>query len=157
MLEAPRFIADHNVGKLRRWLRLLGFDTLFFTGPNDGDMVKLALEENRIILTRDTHISERRLVTGGKIKVFLFSSDRPMEQLRHILLLLGLKDGFRPFTLCVEDNHPLREIEKGMVGGRVPPYVFKTQDSYMECPHCRRIYWRGTHWRAMTAWIEELS
>jgi uncharacterized protein with PIN domain len=157
MAEAPRFVVDHNVGKLCRWLRLLGFDTLFFTGPDDGDMVKLALEESRIILTRDTHISERRLVTGGKIKVLLFTSDRPLEQLRQMLRSLELKDSFRPFTLCVEDNHSLREIEKGMVVGRVPPYVFKTQEDYMECPYCGRIYWRGTHWRAMTAWIEGLS
>jgi uncharacterized protein with PIN domain len=156
-MEASRFVADHNVGRLCRWLCLLGFDTLFFTGQDDGDMVKLALEENRIILTRDTHIPERRLVTGGQIKVLLFTTDRPLEQLRQTLHSLGLKDNFRPFTLCIEDNSPLREIPKDEVCERVPPYVFRTQDNYMECPHCKRIYWRGNHWREMSAWIEGLS
>ncbi len=156
-METLRFIADHNVGRLCRWLRLLGFDTLFFTGADDGDMVKLALGKSRIILTRDIHIPERRLVTGGQIKVLLFNSDRPLEQLRQTVQSLGLKDNFRPFTICIEDNHPLREIEKNMVSDRVPPYVFKTQEYYMECPYCKRIYWRGNHWREMTAWIEGLS
>lgn len=150
-------MVDHNVGRLCRWLRLLGFDTLFFTGADDGDMVKLALGESRIILTRDTHISERRLVTGGQIKVLLFTSDRPLEQLQQTMQSLGLKNSFKPFTICIEDNHPLREIEKNLVSDRVPPYVFRTQDNYMECPYCRRIYWRGNHWREMTAWIEGLS
>jgi uncharacterized protein with PIN domain len=156
-METPRFVADHNVGRLCRWMRLLGFDTLFFTGQDDGDMVKLALAENRIILTRDTHIPERRLVKSGKLKALLFVSDRPADQLCQTLQLLGLKGCFHPFTLCIEDNSLLREISRDAVCDRVPPYVFRTQECYMECLHCKRVYWRGNHWKEMMRWIEGLS
>ena len=66
--RGPKFIADENVGKLTRSLRMLGFDTIFFFGGSDAQMVSLALEQQRIILTRDTHVLKRRLVTSGQIK-----------------------------------------------------------------------------------------
>ena len=113
--------------------------------------------QDRIILTRDTHIMERKLVTSGRLKAVLFVTDRPEEQICQVIASLGLKDSFVPFTLCIEDNHPLEERSKEAVKDRVPPYVFKTQQEFMECPHCRRIYWRGTHWQAMTARLEKLA
>ena len=155
-MDTPRFIADQNVGKLGRWLRMMGFDTLFFDGQDDGEMVRLALEQDRIILTRDTHIMERRLITSGRLKAVLFVTDRPEEQICQVINSLRLKDNFRPFTLCIEDNHALEKRGKEAVKNRVPLYVFETQTQYMECPHCHRIYWRGTHWRAMTSRLEKL-
>jgi uncharacterized protein with PIN domain len=156
-MDAPRFMADQNVGKLARWLRMLGFDTLFFDGRDDGEMVQLALEQGRIILTRDTRIMQRKIVTSGRLKALLFVTDRSAEQVCQTVKSLGLKDNLRPFTLCIEDNHPLEVRSKEAVKDRVPPYVFQTQKQYMECPHCQRIYWRGTHWQAMTARLEKLA
>jgi uncharacterized protein with PIN domain len=75
-MDIPRFIADQNVGKLGRWLRMLGFDTLLFDGPDDGEILRLALEQVRVILTRDTHIMERRLVTSGRLKAVLLPRNR---------------------------------------------------------------------------------
>jgi len=150
-------MADQNVGRLARCLRMLGFDTLFFDGKDDGEMVRLALNEDRVILTRDTHIMERKIVTSGRLKAILMVSDRPEEQIRQVTKSLGLKDSFCPFTLCIEDNHPLEERSKEAVRDRVPPYVFKTQQQYTECPHCHRIYWRGTHWQAMSVKLEKLA
>jgi uncharacterized protein with PIN domain len=155
--DIPRFIADQNVGKLARWLRMLGFDTLFFDGQDDGEMVCLALGEGRIILTRDTRIMLRKLVTSGQIKAVLFVTDRPKEQICQVIKSFGLKDKFHPFTRCIEDNRPLEERNREVVRDRVPSYVFKTQQQFMECPHCKRIYWRGTHWQAMTARLEKLA
>ncbi|RJO62575.1 MAG: hypothetical protein C4542_03060 [Dehalococcoidia bacterium] len=155
-MDAPRFMADQNVGKLARLLRMLGFDTLFFDGRDDGEMVQLALEQGRIILTRNTRIMQRKLVTSGRLKAVLLVSDRPEEQVCHVIKSLRLKDSFCPFTLCIEDNHPLELRGKEEVKDRVPPYVFQTQAQYMECPHCKRIYWRGTHWQAMTGRIDKL-
>ena len=156
-MDAPRFIADQNVGGLARCLRMLGFDTLFFDGKDDAEMVRLALDEGRVILTRDTHIMERKIVTSGRLKATLLVSDRPEEQIRQVTKSLGLKDSFCPFTICIEDNHPLEERSKETVRDRVPPYVFKTQQRYTECPHCHRIYWRGTHWQAMSVKLEKLA
>jgi uncharacterized protein with PIN domain len=152
-----RFIVDHNVGKLARWLRMMGYDSVFFEGPDDATMVRQALAESRIILTRDTGIMKRRVVTSGRLKVILIASDEPDEQVRQLLGPLDLPGGARPFTLCLEDNAPLVERAPAEVKDRVPLYVFRTQTQYMECPMCRRVYWRGTHWQAMKKKLEEMG
>jgi hypothetical protein len=134
---------------------MMGYDSLFFAGEDDSVMIRQALDEGRIILTRDTAIMKRRVVTGGKVRAILFESEDPEKQLRQLLRSLDLPGGARPFTLCLEDNTPLVERRPEEVKDRVPPYVFSTQEQYMECPRCRRIYWRGTHWQAMKKKLEE--
>ncbi len=143
------------MGKLARWLRLMGYDTLFFDRGDDSQMVAQALAEGRIIITKDSEIMKRRLVTSGRLQAVLISSDEPEQQMRQLISRLRLNCRFRPFTLCLECNQPLEERSREEVAGRVPPYVFQTQRQYMECPACHRIYWRGTHWEAMTRKLEK--
>ena len=152
-----RFIVDHNVGKLAKWLRMMGYDSLFFDGSDDSHMVALALAEGRVILTRDSAIMKRRLITSGRLKAVLINSEEPERQMQQLMDTLDLKRQFRPFTLCLECNQPLLERSQEEVKDRVPPYVYKTQNQYMECPACHRIYWRGTHWEAMTRKLEKLA
>ncbi len=149
-----RFIVDHNVGKLAKWLRIMGYDALLFKGRDDGDMIKIALSENRILLTRDTQVMKRRVVTSGKLKAVLLEDDDPRMQLRKVVDSLNLDYRSKPFSICLECNSPLVKREKDEVRGLVPPYVFKTQKHYMECPSCHRIYWQGTHWAAMSKELE---
>jgi uncharacterized protein with PIN domain len=157
MSDAPKFIVDHNVGKLARWLRLMGYDARFFQGENDAELVAIALKEGRVILTRDTRIMQRRLVTKGKLKALLIGSDQPHEQIHQVIDSLRLDYRFNPFSLCLECNRPLVERKKAELKDLVPPYVFKTQEQFRQCPACGRIYWRGTHWRAMTRRLEGLG
>jgi hypothetical protein len=152
-----RFIVDHNVGKLAKWLRMLGYDSLFFDGSDDSHMVKQAMAEDRIILTRDTEIMKRRVINNGRLKAVLVESEEPERQIRQLMETLELKCQFKPFTLCLECNQPLAERQREEVKDRVPSYVYKTQTQYMECPACRRIYWRGTHWEAMTRKLAKLA
>ncbi|MBN1176765.1 MAG: Mut7-C RNAse domain-containing protein [Dehalococcoidales bacterium] len=152
-----RFIVDHNVGKLAKWLRMMGYDSLFFDGEDDTQMVRQALAEGRMILTRDAGIMKRRVVHNGRLKALLIESEEPERQMRQVMDRLHLNINLRPFTLCLECNHPLVERSREEVKDRVPPHVFKTQAQYMECPACRRIYWRGTHWEAMTRKLEKLA
>jgi uncharacterized protein with PIN domain len=152
-----KFIVDHNVGKLARWLRMMGFDSVFFTGEDDSVMVRQALAEGRVVLTRDTEIMKRRVVSGGRLGAVLFRSEIPEEQMRQLLAEFDLTGQARPFTLCLECNQPLVERERGEVKDRVPPYVYATQTQYMECPACRRLYWRGTHWMAMQRKLEGIT
>jgi len=128
----------------------MGYDTLFFTGTDDSRMIATALAEGRVILTRDTQIMKRGVVTSGQLKAILIKSDEPEQQMHQIIDTLNLDCRFRPFAICLECNQPLLERSKQQVKDRVPPYVFQTQNQYMECPACHRIYWRGTHWQAMT-------
>lgn len=157
MADTPKFIVDHNVGKLARWLRLMGYDARFFRGDDDAELVAIALKEGRVILTRDTRIMERRLVTKGRLKALLIGSDQPQRQIHQVIDSLHLDCRFNPFSLCLECNQPLVEREKAELKELVPPYVFKTQEQFRQCPSCQRIYWRGTHWRAMTRRLEGLG
>jgi len=152
--DSLKFIVDQNVGRLVKWLRIMGYDTIFFNGSNDSRMIATALAEGRVILTRDTQIMRRRVVTKGLLKAILIQSEYPQEQIRQVIETLNLDCLSRPFTLCLECNQPLVERSKEQVKDLVPPYVFKTQKQYMECPSCHRIYWRGTHWQSMTRRLE---
>ena len=149
-----RFIVDSNVGRLARWLRIAGFDTVFFKGIDDNRLVRIALDEGRILLTRDTQILKRRLVTSGRLKVILIEGEEVKAQLRQVLTTLNLTGELRPFSLCVECNEPLVTRKREEVEELVPPYVFQTQTQYMQCPGCQRVYWRGTHWDRMSRELE---
>lgn len=147
---------DQNAGKMVKLLRLLGFDAVFFTGTSDTQMVDIALAESRIILTRDTHIRERRLVTGGKVQSVLISSDDSEIQVQQVIIELNLQSILKPFSLCLECNYPLQNIPKDKIKERVPPYVWQTRNVFMECCRCRRIYWKGTHWTSMNNRLNRL-
>ncbi|MFC2060002.1 DUF5615 family PIN-like protein [Chloroflexota bacterium] len=152
-----KFIVDNNVGKLAKWLRMMGYDALFFNGSDDSSMVTTALAEKRVILTRDRQILERRVVTNGQVKAILVQSDQPEQQMRQVIDALNLDCHLKPFAICLECNHPLIERSREQVKDLVPPYVFQTQSQYVECPVCHRIYWRGTHWQAMSSKLKKYA
>ena len=152
-----KFIVDHNVGKLSRWLRMMGYDTLFFTGDDDWQMVITALNEGRVILTRDTQIMSRGVVASGRLKAILIESEKPEHQIQQVVEALILDTRSNVFSRCLECNQTLEERTRQQVKGRVPVYVFKTHDQYKECPSCHRIYWKGTHWLSMAGKLEKLK
>ena len=152
-----KFIVDNNVGKLAKWLRIMGYDAVLFSEVDDGKMIKTALAEDRVILTKDSQIMKRRLVTSGRLKAVLIKDDDIRAQLRQVVTALNLDYHFRPFSICLECDKTLVEKNKEAVRELVPPYVFKTQEQYMECPYCHRLYWRGTHWQAMSRELDELA
>lgn len=151
------FIVDANAGKLARWLRMMGYDTLFFNDIEDSHLVDIALKEGRVVLTRDTQIMRRRVATKGQLKVILAQDDDPKEQLRQVMKELNLDCRLRQFTRCLECNHLLVSKSKEEVKDLVPPHVFRTQTQYMQCPSCLRIYWQGTHWQRMKKDLEGIS
>jgi len=150
-----RFIVDTNVGKLARWLRMLGYDTLFINDIDDEELIAIGLQEKRVLLTKDTQITLRRVVTSGRLKALLIEYDNPKDQLRQVVRTMNL-DQERKFTRCLECNEPLVPRSKDEVQDLVPLYVFKTQSQYYQCPACHRIYWRGTHWQRMKQEVETL-
>ena len=153
----PRFIVDINVGRLARWLRAMGYDAVLFTREDDNDMVRTALKEDRIVLTKDRGILQRRLAATGRLRVVHLTSDIVREQLRQMVAALALNPTHHPFSRCLECNRPLEERNKEEVEGHVPPHVFRTQREFSQCPSCGRIYWQGTHWEAMRRKLGELG
>ena len=152
-----KFIADNNVAKLARWLRLIGYDTLLLKQKDDSQMIRTALNEDRVILTKDTQFMKRRLVKNDQLKAILIRQDDPEGQIQEVVKALNLNYHYNPFSLCLECNQTLRSRGKEEVRNLVPPHVFKTQTQYMECPVCHRIYWQGTHWQAMVRKLQDLQ
>ena len=149
----PKFIVDLNVGRLAKWLRIMGYDALFVPGIEDGEIVRLAQEDGRIILTRDRYIMRRRAVASGKLGALLIDSEGLKRQLRQVVDTYQLTT-LGGFSRCIECNVSLVDVSRDGVQERVPPFVFQTQEEFMECPSCQKLYWRGTHWHNM---LQELS
>ena len=151
------FIVDSNAGKLARWLRMMGYDALFFNDIEDGRLVDMAMKEGRVVVTRDTQIAKRRVAINGNLRVILSREDDPKLQLLQVMKELNLDCQERQFTRCLECNQRLAPRSKEEVKDLVPPYVFSTQTQYMQCPSCSRVYWQGTHWQRMKSALEEIT
>ncbi len=155
--DSSRFIADVMLGSLARWLRVLGFDTLYDNRIDDEELIRLALRDGRIALTRDRRLTERRAISNQAI---LIESDALGKQLRQVLERIGFRlENLAPagaplFSRCIECNSLLAPIERASVEGQVPPYVLSTQVEFKKCGSCGRIYWGGTHRDRM---LEKLS
>ncbi len=152
-----RFVADNNVGKLARWLRLMGYDTLCFERKDDARMIKVALGEDRVILTKDAQFMKRRLVADGTLRAMHIEQDDPRQQVRDVVKTLKLDYRFKPFSLCLECNRVLVARDREEVKNLVPARVYETQTRYTQCPACHRIYWPGTHWEAMGKELRDLQ
>ena len=138
----PRLIADAMLGSLARWLRTLGIDVAYERGIEDADLVAAAVAEDRIILTRDRRLVERRLARNH----LLIRSPDVEDQVRQVLAELAIEfDVARLFSRCLRCNEPLVSVPAEEARQQVPPFVAATQDRFRRCPTCGRIYWRSTH------------
>jgi len=145
-----KFILTKEVGRLCKWLRILGFDAEYFSEDNLATLIIKALKENRIIVTRKKKIDD--------LKVIRVYANDVKEQLREVLTQLELKpDEDKMFTRCVICNKTLEKVEKEKIKEKVPLYVYQTQNEFYQCPSCRRIYWQGTHWGNVKKIIQDLA
>ncbi len=148
-----KFICDDNLGKLAKWLRTLGYDTLFYLDIEDTELVSRALKEKRIILSRDTEL--RRFKSAEK-NLFLLASNLPLEQVKQVLREFNLTPEKKYlFTRCLVCNQVLVPVPKKEVENKVPPFVFKTQENFVYCPSCDKLYWAGTHVKNLKKEIKE--
>ena len=136
----PRFAVDRMLGRLARWLRILGHDVAY--GPHLGGrgLVACARREGRLLLTRDT-----RLVRDPELPPHVFiHSDHFREQLREVAAAVPLRRS-TPLCRCLDCNRPLVEVSRDDARDRVPPYVASTQERFLGCTGCGRLYWGATH------------
>ena len=138
-----RFLADCMLGKLAKWLRMLGYDTAYIQDADDDELVRLAVREDRLLLTRDHRLCERRMVRSRCVFVDWGTT---AGQVRQVVRTLGLKVSEESlFTRCTVCNSEITPLLKSEVAGRVPPYVLEAQQEFGYCEQCDKIYWRGTH------------
>ncbi|MGQ9801416.1 MAG: DUF5615 family PIN-like protein [Candidatus Saccharicenans sp.] len=145
-----KFVADCMIGKLARWLRLLGFDVVYHTKIEDDKLIDLAQKEHRIILTRDHELFEKaRRIKSLQKKTLLIESERWEEQVEQVLDHFHLRKKIDPNSRCLECNARLKILPKARARNLVPPFVYEQSDSFALCPDCSRIFWKGTHFRDM--------
>lgn len=139
-LSRVKFLADEMLGRLARWLRVLGYDTKYANGLTDSDVLAIAESEGRTILTRDTLLIRRK-----SCRNYIFvESDHWREQLKQVYVEAGLNcDSI--LTRCVVCNARLKPIDKQSAESFVPAYVYRTQESFSRCENCSRTYWSATH------------
>ena len=155
MAKQYRFVVDVNVGRLAKWLRVMGYDTAFPRKGDDNDLVRIALRENRVLVTRDSGIVCRRAVLQGQMRVVHIKDDDLRSQLRQLVGYLALDTEGR-FSRCVRCNEPLHSVQEEDVASRLPAYVFQNHRNFMECCQCHRLYWRGTHWSEMVSQLAQV-
>ena len=147
-----KFILTKELGRLVKWLRILGFDTTYFNQNNPGSLIIQALRDDRIIITRNQHLSR-----PSGIKTVLVEGEKIKEQIAEVLKKLDIQPASKQmFSRCIICNEELLEIDKENIKDKVPEYVFKTQEDFITCPKCRRIYWQGTHWGNVQKTLEEI-
>ncbi len=147
-----KFILDVHLGKLARWLRMLGFDTLYRNDYDDPEIVAIANQEGRTILTRDLGIMKRRAVTRG----YHVQSTKPQEQLQEVLTNYQLYDQIQPFHRCIVCNGLLHTVDKAAILDQLEPKTIRYYQEFFRCEQCHHIYWRGSHFERMTTFIDEL-
>ncbi|MBW2602916.1 MAG: Mut7-C RNAse domain-containing protein [Deltaproteobacteria bacterium] len=146
-----RFTAEMTLGKLAKWLRILGFDTVYAVNVTGEKLIDTA--SGRILLTRTKRIRNMKIAK----ECLFITSNHPFEQLREVVSLLGIaKEDMRPFSRCIRCNASIRSVEKNAVRGKVPDYIWETRDTFHTCIHCRRIYWSGSHIRRSRDIIKRL-
>lgn len=146
--DQVRFLADVMLGKLARWLRVLGWDAEYCKNKSTEELLARATGEDRILLTRK-QLEHKSLV--------FIESEILEEQLDQLEKLFKVIADARPFTRCIECNRLLEEADKKDVKGRVPFFTYSTQERFYACAGCGKVYWPGSHHRAMLRKVNKLK
>ena len=151
-LREPRFILDVHLGRLARYIRLLGFDALYATDYEDAQIAARAAAESRIVLTRDKGLLKRGAVTRG----YWLRQTAPRAQLAEVVAALDLRGKFKPFTRCMACNGALEVVAKEVVAERLPPQIREDSEEFGHCTGCEKVYWAGSHYDRMRELIAAL-
>jgi hypothetical protein len=151
-LRSTRFILDVHLGKLAKYLRMLGFDTLYETDYNDHEIIDRAVKQKRIILTRDILLLKHNRVTHG---LWIRSQD-PVRQLSEVIRHLDLSSKSKPFHRCLACNNLLVRTSREAVKDLVSPMTFHFYRKFYRCKGCGKIYWNGSHYRQMNQFVQQV-
>ena len=152
-LRFPRFVIDSNLGRLSRYLRLLGFDCLYCNDYEDESVAKIASGHHRIVLTRDRKLLQRKIITHG----YFVRETKPRLQVKEVLKRFDLYRLINPFKRCTHCNGQLEKIGKQRIEHRLEPLTRKYYASFLICDQCHQIYWQGSHHGRTQRLVEEFS
>ena len=152
-LRNTRFVLDTHLGKLARYLRLLGFDSLYSNAYGDAKLAEISSSgDKRILLTRDQGLLKRKQVTHG----YFVREDNPERQVREILSRFDLYTAVKPFKRCTQCNGLIQPVDKQWIQEQLPGRVVQQFDEFSRCETCHRVYWKGSHYDHMLKIIDSL-
>ncbi len=140
----PKFILTPDLGRLAKWLRMLGYDAAVYKSVNLFTIIQLAKKERRIFVTR----SQKKVKSVRKFSKILIRSENYLEQLREMKDYIRLNDD-NIFTRCVICNKLLFDISKEKIIDLVPEFIYQNHKDFKVCRKCGKIYWKGTHYQDM--------
>lgn len=152
-LRTPRFIADVNLGKLARNLRILGFSCLYRNDYTDMNIINTAAENSLIILTRDIGLLKHSLVTHG----CWVRSTNHKEQTTEIVTKYDLFSRLKPFSICLKCNGNIKPAAKQKVADQLPEKAKKYYDNFYRCESCKQVYWQGSHYQNMIKFVKAIK
>jgi uncharacterized protein with PIN domain len=155
IIPSTVFFADAMLGRLARWLRMLGYDTAYEKVISDEALISRVVTEQRWLLTRDSYLVQRKVLRGRHT---LIVSDHLQDQLRQLQseLHLDLDLSDKTASRCATCNSILIVIPHEEATSTVPAYVASLHPRFVQCPNCGRIYWPGTHWTYMLTRLQDL-
>ncbi|MCI0393773.1 MAG: Mut7-C ubiquitin/RNAse domain-containing protein [Chloroflexi bacterium] len=149
----PHFVVDNHLGQLATYLRLLGFDARYRNDYQDDELAEVAWQEERVLLTRDRRLLMRKVVTYG----YCLRSRDPREQLRAVLRRFRLFPAIQPWRRCLRCNGRLEPVAKASILDRLEPLTRMHYDKFHLCQDCQQIYWKGSHYRPLQEFIEQIQ
>lgn len=149
----PAFVVDGNLGKLVRYLRLLGFDCAYRNDFHDREVAEIASDQQRTVLTRDRALLQRKIVVHG----YFVRADKPKLQTREVLRRFDLYAWIKPFTRCAHCNGLLAAVDKQAIAHRLQPLTRQYYDRFLLCRNCGRIYWQGSHCERIKYLVNQFS
>jgi uncharacterized protein with PIN domain len=149
----PRFILDGHLGRLATYLRLLGFDTQYYNDIEDEEIVQIAVERERILLTRDVRLLMRKNVDYG----YWLRSKDPMEQIGEIVKRYKLANTISPWGRCLRCNGHLEQILKEDILDRLEPLTIEHYHEFHICLDCDQIYWKGSHYQPLRRLVSDIG
>jgi len=148
-----KFIADVHLGKLTRYLRLLGFDTVYKNDAKDTDIIDAAIRNHRTVLTRDVGLLKHGRLKHG----YWLRSTEPNEQVLEVVKYFELACDIDPFTLCMNCNGHLEEVAKEEVTSKLPPKVKENFEEFRQCQACGQVYWKGSHYHKLADQVKQIK
>ncbi len=149
-----KFIIDRTLGKLAKWLRILGYDAVYWRSGDLDGLLRRAHKESRVLITKDTKLYRRK----GSLKALLIREDNPFLQMREVIHHFRLPiQKKKLFSRCLACNTPLVDVDPEEIKDEVPEYIFHTHQEFSRCPSCRKVYWAGTHYEHMSEMVERLK
>ncbi len=140
------------LGKLAKWLRILGFDAAYWSKAEDSELLDCARRDNRVLLTKDHHLLE----TAKGVPNLFIDSDDWRQQLDQVLQEFQLRPEIRPYSRCLTCNCELKHLPKDKARNLVAPFVLERSDAFAICPQCGRVFWPGTHFEDMDITISRI-